>query len=278
MPELPEVESIARGLAQVIPGTTIRSVKLMRSDIFHQPAGQNTDINSITGKKIATVARRAKRLIIALSDGSALLIQLGMTGRFIITEPETDMEKHAHFTITLSNGKDLRFIDHRRFGRVWLFEQLDHANPDAGMLNAGMGKLGPEPFGLKTADFSAILHSQRHIKAVLLDQTKIAGLGNIYADESLFAAGIHPATIASKITPEKAAALLKEIKAVLKKSIAAGGTSFSDYRDAYGRKGGFLKMLKVYQRTGLPCPSCTTKIDKTTIAGRSTHFCPKCQK
>ncbi len=277
MPELPEVESIARGLTQVIPGTTIRSARLLRQDIFHQPAGQKSEIDRITGKKIAAVARRAKRLIIALSDGSALLIQLGMTGRFIITQPETELEKHAHFTIHLSNGKDLRFIDHRRFGRVWLFDQLDHTNPDTQMLAAGMGKLGPEPFDLKAAQFAALLASERQIKTLLLDQVKIAGLGNIYADEALFAAGIHPATTAGQISAEKAAALLKEIKAILKQAIAAGGTSFSDYRDAYGRKGGFLDRLKVYQRTGEPCRKCGTKIEKITISGRSSHFCPQCQ-
>ena len=277
MPELPEVENIALGLAEVIPGKTIKNINLRRPDILFSPKGSDASIDIIKGKKVVSVTRRAKRLIISFSGGSALLIQLGMTGRFVITDPKTELEKHAHLILDLTGGIQLRYVDHRRFGRVWIYPSLDPASPDGQMLAAGMGKLGPEPFDLTNARFFDILQSQRVIKTLLLDQTRIAGLGNIYVDESLFASGIHPETIAAKISEAQAALLLKNIKKVLKKSIKAGGTSFSDYRNAYGDMGTFVKMLNVYQRTGQPCRKCKTEIQKVVIANRSSHFCPNCQ-
>ncbi len=285
MPELPEVENIARGLAEVIPGKKISAISLMRNDIVNCPQNEAVTkseveniLSKIVGQKVSSVSRRAKRLLIGLSSGGAVLIQLGMTGRFVITEPQTPLEKHAHLIITLSSGKQLRFVDHRRFGRVWYFDQLDCNSPDSQMIAAGMGKLGPEPFDISQSDlFKLLSRSDRNIKTFLLDQTKLAGLGNIYADESLFASGIHPTRTTSEITKQESAKLLKSIKSILKKSISAGGTSFSDYRNAYGDMGNFLNMLKVYQRTGKPCKVCKTAIEKIVITGRSTHFCPKCQ-
>ncbi len=286
MPELPEVENIARGLTEMIPGKKITAVNLRREDILNcpdpdlasgSPSGSGA-LAEIVGKKIVNVSRRAKRLLIQLTGGSALLIQLGMTGRFVIADPDSELEKHAHLIIELSSKKHLRFVDHRRFGRVWYFRQLDCSSPEAQMLAAGMGKLGPEPFDITGKEFFAMLNkTDRNIKTFLLDQTKIAGLGNIYADESLFAAGIHPDTSTCLLSQQQATLLIKCIKAVLKKSISAGGTSFSDYRNAYGEMGSFLNMLKVYQRTGQPCKKCKSPIQKITITGRSTHFCPQCQ-
>lgn len=278
MPELPEVENIARGLAEIIPGKKILSVELRRDDILKQPEGQHESLDIIIGCKVGKVTRRAKRLIIGLSSGAALLVQLGMTGRFVITDPESPIEKHAHLILNLSGGVQLRYVDHRRFGCVWLFKKLNCDTSDMEMLQAGMGKLGPEPFDLQLDEFCEILKSNRVIKNLLLDQTRIAGLGNIYADESLFMAGIYPETVAETLDRQQAALLLKSIKAVLNKSIEAGGTSFSDYRNAYGEMGNFLKMLKVYQRTGQPCRKCKTMIEKITVSNRSTHFCPKCQQ
>ena len=278
MPELPEVENIALGLAEVIPGKTVKNVDLRRADILYSPEGSNISIDIIKGLKVKSVSRRAKRLIISFSGGSALLIQLGMTGRFVITDPKAQLEKHAHLILDLSGNIQLRFIDHRRFGRIWIYPDLDIADPDLQMLAAGMGKLGPEPFDISLNEFKAILKSQRVVKNLLLDQTRIAGLGNIYADESLFAAGIHPETIASDVPEKQAADLLKSIKRILKKAILAGGTSFSDYRNAYGDMGNFVKMLKVYQRTGQKCKKCGSEIKKIVISNRSSHFCPDCQK
>ena len=286
MPELPEVENIARGLKEMVLGKKIISVNLRREDILNRPAGELVTggavgaeaLAAIAGKKIISVSRRAKRLLIQLSGGAGLLVQLGMTGRFVITDPKAELEKHAHLIIDLSGKMQLRYVDHRRFGRVWYFQQLDCGNPEPQMLAAGMGKLGPEPFDINAKEFHGILaKSDRNIKTLLLDQTKIAGLGNIYVDESLFAAGIHPETQTNQVSETQAALLMKCIKNVLKKSITAGGTSFSDYRNAYGEMGNFLKMLQVYQRTGQPCKTCKTPIKKITINGRSTHFCPVCQ-
>ncbi len=277
MPELPEVENIAMGLSEVIPGKTVKSVNLRRSDILCVPQGAKESIDVLVGQKVLSVSRRAKRLIISFSRGTALLIQLGMTGRFVITDPKAELEMHAHLVINLSGNIQLRFVDHRRFGRVWLYPRLDISNPDRQMISAGMGKLGPEPFDISSRQFYNILQSQRVIKNLLLDQTRIAGLGNIYADESLFDSGIYPETIASEISEKQADNLLKSIRKILKKAIRAGGTSFSDYRNAYGDMGNFVKMLKVYQRTGLACRTCGTEIKKIVISNRSTHFCPKCQ-
>ena len=278
MPELPEVENIARGLSEIIPGKKILSVDLRRDDILKQPEGQKLSIDIIVGRKVTKVTRRAKRLIIGLTGGAAMLIQLGMTGRFVISDPDSPLEKHAHLVVNLSGNVQLRYVDHRRFGWIWLYEKLNCDSPDDQMMQAGMGKLGPEPFDIQLDEFCQILKSSRVMKNLLLDQTKIAGLGNIYVDESLFMSGIYPETVAEKLDRKQAAALLKAIKAVLKKSIEAGGTSFSDYRNAYGEMGSFLKMLQVYQRTGQLCRKCKTPIEKITISNRSTHFCPNCQK
>lgn len=277
MPELPEVENIAKGLRSEIVGHRIRELVIGNPIIvkgsylrsWRKAAVKETD-GRITG-----AARRAKRLILFTEKDLAILVQLGMTGKFLFTKPEK--EKHIRFYIKLSGGKNLWFIDVRRFGRVWFLEGLTEENMDEVMEQAGLGKLGPESDSIKAKEFQEILRCHRPIKNLLLDQAKIAGLGNIYADESLFAAGIHPASLACDLNPSQANKLRKSIQAILRLAIAHGGTTFSDFRNAYGDMGGFRKLLKMYRRTGEPCRKCKKAIERIQIGGRSTHFCPKCQ-
>ncbi len=278
MPELPEVENIAQGLRHEIINVTITDVKVLKPVIVRYPSPWRKTLHDIIGDDIVKVTRRGKRLIIALVNGGAILIQLGMTGKVIVAQANSPIPLHTHMRIHLCDGREIRFIDARRFGRVWFFSQLDFYHPDAQMEAAGMGRLGSEPFGITPKQFQRILHSDRAIKTLLLDQSRIAGLGNIYADESLFAAGIHPVTPAKNITPAQADKLRRMIKSILRRAIRHGGTTLLDYRNAYGEMGRFLKMLKVYQRTNQPCRQCRTPIARMTLAGRSSHYCPKCQR
>ncbi len=168
-------------------------------------------------------------------------------------------------------------MDPRRFGRVWCLRGLDPKAPDATMEAAGLTPLGPEALDLDPKTFAPLLQTERPIKSLLLDQSRIAGLGNIYADESLWAACIHPARAGSSLTSAEAAALLREIQKVLRRAIRAGGTTFSDFRNVYGDMGRFRNRLKVYGRQGEPCPRCGTTIQYLRASGRGTHICPRCQ-
>jgi formamidopyrimidine-DNA glycosylase len=278
LPELPEVESIAQALQCEIVGQRIDRFTIGQPLIMRGPYQNRWKkvVYSLKNKKIAQVFRRAKRLIIATDASLALIVQLGMTGRFTLATDHEKMEKHTHFYLGLSDGKQLRFVDPRRFGKLWVID-LPDGDVEAAMVNAGMTRLGPEPFGLTGKTFHRLLDSSRPIKSLLLDQTRIAGLGNIYADESLFISRIHPITPACQISPTQSAALIRAVKQVLKKSIAQGGTTFSDYKNPYGDMGKFFNMLKVYQRSGQPCKRCRNPIQKFTLTGRTTHYCPTCQ-
>ena len=283
MPELPEVETIAQGLRDTIIGLSIKRLYVTRPDIIRGPHRRRwrKATASLTGQTITAVTRRGKRLIIITSAPTGIVIQLGMTGKVILTSRNTPMPKHTHLRINLNNNKQLRFVDARRFGRVWLVDNLTQADQapalDQAMLTAGMGKMGPEPFDITRRQFQQVLTNTRVIKTLLLDQTRIAGLGNIYCDESLFIAGIHPATCANCLATDQADALRRAIRSVLRRSIKLGGTTFSDYRNAYDQMGNFKQRLQVYQRTGQPCSRCGTPIHCIGITGRSSHFCPTCQ-
>jgi len=200
-----------------------------------------------------------------------------MTGKFMLLEPETGRRKHVRFYIKFCDNSYLWYVDVRRFGRIWFLDGMDEENPDAVMEKSGLGKLGPESDSIKAKEFQEILNCNRPVKSLLLDQAKIAGLGNIYADESLFGAGIYPGTLAKNLHTQQANDLRKSIRKVIRKAIAHGGTTFSDFRNAYGDMGRFRKRLKVYRRTGEPCRKCKTAIERIRIGGRSTHFCPNCQ-
>ncbi len=264
MPELPEVETVARSIAPLI-GRRILSAEFRGLRVLR---GGNPEemAEALRGRKIAAVERYGKFILVALAGGGYLVIHLGMTGRLLLGGPPG---KHTHAILTLDRGGLLLYDDSRQFGRL----QYSREFP------ARIGKLGPEPLEVPFDEFARALR-RRHtrIKALLLNQDFLRGLGNIYADEALFRAGIHPLATASRIRGERARRLHEAIHAVLTEAIAAGGSSISDYVDAQGRKGFFQFSHRVYQRTGEPCVSCGAAIRRVLVAQRSSHFCPRCQK
>ncbi|UCD49037.1 MAG: bifunctional DNA-formamidopyrimidine glycosylase/DNA-(apurinic or apyrimidinic site) lyase [Phycisphaerales bacterium] len=282
MPELPEVENIAAGLREAIRGEYLERVEVRRPGIIQGPHRRRWRrfLAQVAGRRVARVTRRAKRLIIVTDNRLTLLFQLGMTGKFLLgTKPvEADeFAKHTHVVLHVGDRRLVRFIDARRFGRLWLLDGLDPDEPDEAMNAARMGPLGPEALAMRTDAFRRLLQTERSVKTLLLDQTRIAGLGNIYADEALFAAGIHPTRRCGAISDEVGQDLLRAIKSVLRRAIRAGGTTFSDYRSPYGDMGRFRRRLRVYGRQGEPCRRCGATIEKIVVAGRGTHFCPTCQ-
>ena len=230
---------------------------------------------------------------------SALVVHLGMTGGLFVVPTDGPVRKHTHLRVRfVGRPFELRFVDPRRFGGVWL---VDDERRDSGTSNArrdsrtsdpppparcrrhtrqaaaGLRELGPDALTLRVPVLRAVLRRRRRIKALLLDQQAVSGLGNIYCDEALFAAGIHPLTRASDLNERQVRALAGAIRRTLRASIASGGTTVSDYRDAGGNMGGFQRRLRVYGREGEPCPRCGSSIRRILAAGRSTHLCPRCQ-
>ena len=284
MPELPEVENIAAGLRQAIGGMCVELVEVRRAGIIKGPCRRRWRrfLDDVAGHEIARITRRAKRLIVTTDNHLTLLFQLGMTGKFLLrphegSETPKEQRKHTQVIIRLASGPAVHFVDTRRFGRLWLLDMLDPDAPDDAMIAAGMGPLGPDAPDVPFDVFRSILRTARPIKSLLLDQSRIAGLGNIYADEALFAAGIHPARRCCDIDDEAVRHLWRAVRSVLRRAIRAGGTTFSDYRSPYGDMGRFRRWLKVYQRHGQPCRRCGTVIARTVLAGRGTHYCPACQ-
>jgi formamidopyrimidine-DNA glycosylase len=256
MPELPEVETTVRALAPHITGRTILEARFFTPRILGWKAEPD-----LTGRTIANVGRRGKYILLNLG-GDVLSIHLGMTGKLLVNAPP-EAHTRAYFTL---DGATLNFVDPRMFGRI-------EFNPTR------IARLGPEPLEVSFDEFHRRLKTRRtRVKALLLDQTFLSGVGNIYADESLHRAGIHPRAIAARLGEERARRLYKAIREVLAEAIASGGSSISDYVDAEGRKGWFQIQHRVYQRHGEKCRRCGTTIKRTLISQRGTHFCPKCQK
>jgi len=283
MPEMPEVENMALGLRAIIVGRRIGEVRVATPGMIRGPYRRRWRrfLGEFAGRRIERVGRRAKRLILAAEGDVALVFQLGMTGKFLLPPggaASQHKQTHTRLVIAFGDGSELHFVDMRRFGRVWCLRELDPDDPDATLEAAGMTPLGPEALRMRRQAFEEALRTQRPVKALLLDQTRIAGLGNIYADESLWAAGVHPARAATTLDGEQAGALLRQIKNVLRRAIRAGGTTFSDFRNAYGDMGRFRRRLKVYQRHGEPCKRCGATIERLVVAGRGTHVCPRCQR
>lgn len=272
MPELPEVQTVVVTLQPKLLGRTVRAVYLGRPDIL-TPAG--TDLPALlVGRSVRSIQRRGKRIIFLLSDGGRFYVHLGMTGQLTLADPAAPLPPHTHLTIDVEGAPgtrapaQLRFRDPRRFGGVWWLG--DSTPGDAGM--------GPEPLGLRPAQLAARLaRTTRAVKNALLDQSLVAGLGNIYVDESLFAAGLHPLAPADRLTPEQVSRLNRAIKATLRRAIRHRGSTLRDYRDADGAAGGFQSLHRVYDRAGKPCPHCKSPIERIVLGGRSTHFCPRCQ-
>jgi len=291
MPELPEVETVRRQLEKEIKGATIKEAVVNFAGRLNLSAKKFSQI--LKGKKFLGVDRRAKLLIFKLSGGFFILAHLKMTGRFLVVSPSTPLafaqglrllerprslrgDKHTHVIFRLSGGKELHWNDFRKFGFLKLVD-------DEGLKKYLEAQAyGPEPLdkNFTWSKMAMCLRSKpkTKIKPHLLDQTCIAGIGNIYATEALWLAKIHPLTPAGKISDEKMKILHRSLVTILKKSIACGGTSSDDYVDAYGRQGTFVKKLKVYGREGKPCSYCQTKLLKIKVGGRGTVFCPKCQK
>ena len=271
MPELPEVETTRRGIEPHVAGVKIREVILKRRDL-RQPISET--ITSLEGRKIKGVSRRSKYLLFAIDDGSTLLIHLGMSGSLRVIDPKADWKKHDHIGITLSNGKQLRYHDPRRFGLALHFtgDPFDHPL---------LRSLGPEPLedGFTATHLKALCASRTAaIKLVIMDAKVVVGVGNIYASEGLFRAGILPATPANKLTLPRLKKLAAAIRAVLTDSIEQGGTTLRDFLHSDGEPGYFRQRLFVYERKGEPCLVCGTKIQHEVLGQRSTYWCPKCQK
>lgn len=275
MPELPEVETVARGLAKVLLGRTIVNALVRRPDL-RQPFPKGLAAR-LKGQKIERIGRRAKYLLIDLSGGDTLIAHLGMSGRFLLGKGEAPKGKHAHFVILCEDGNYACLEDPRRFGLV------DLARTEEVEAHALLAGLGPEPFdpALTTKRFHALLSGRTGpIKTVLLDQKLVVGIGNIYASEALFAAGISPARKACEVTPKEAAKLLGCLRQVLEAAIKSGGSSLRDHVRPDGELGYFQHHFQVYDKEGQPCPRCQGKsrIQRVTQAGRSSFYCQRCQR
>ncbi|MGA3068129.1 MAG: bifunctional DNA-formamidopyrimidine glycosylase/DNA-(apurinic or apyrimidinic site) lyase [Tepidisphaeraceae bacterium] len=265
MPELPEVETVVRTLSPRLTGRRIDRVHLLRPDIL-QP--RTTDLPPLLLEKtILSISRRGKKIVFQLDTGNRFVIHLGMTGRLTLQAPHAVRQPHTHFMLDFPQTQ-LRFTDPRRFGGIFWLGQTQ--SPD--------DNLGPEPLNLRPKQLAALLsRTRRPIKSALMDQSLIAGLGNIYADEALFHAKIHPKNLSHRLTPRQIAALCRGIKLVLRRAIRHRGSTLRDYRDAGGQPGNFQNLHRVYDRAGQPCLLCRAPITRIVLAGRSAHFCPNCQ-
>lgn len=265
MPELPEVQTVVTTLRPKLLGRRVRAVYLHRRDIVQPPDADL--VRDLTGRVVRSIGRRGKRIIFVLDDDARFFIHLGMTGRLVIASAQAAAPAHTHLEVDFATGR-LRFTDPRRFGGVWWLGK--GGCPDAGM--------GPEPLSVRPAQLARRLaRTTRAIKNALLDQSVLAGLGNIYVDESLFGAAIHPLTPANELTPAEVAKLNRSIKSTLRRAIRSRGSTLRDYVDADGVAGSFQSLHRVYDRAGQPCRRCKTPIQRITLGGRSTHFCPRCQ-
>jgi formamidopyrimidine-DNA glycosylase len=301
MPELPEVETIVRGLASRVTGDVIESVWLgSKPEPLKSPAAEI--VATLEAHRISGVRRVGKHIVFDLEPvrdigrapspakgrnkprvsssrkkaagksarptqetSAQWIVHLGMTGRMVVCPPDSEMAKHTHLVAKLASGRELRFIDPRRFGRLSVAHGFE----------AG----GSEPLEVQLDHFVSLFHGRKTpIKSALLNQKLLRGVGNIYADESLFRAGIRPRRRASSLTREDLRRLYPEVQEVLREAIALGGSSVSDYVDADGEEGFFQLQHRVYGREHEPCRVCKTPIKRVVIAGRSSHYCPKCQK
>jgi formamidopyrimidine-DNA glycosylase len=276
MPELPEVETVVRGLRVSLPGRTVVEVRFGKTDFVEDPAAI---AERLPGMRISDVTRLGKFIRVALEPGVPqaaalprlnLIIHLGMTGRLTVIRSCEPVAPHTHVFFSLDDGRDLRYTDIRRFGRMLLVPEPEFTKFKE--------RLGKEPLEIGAEEFRQYFGSRRaRVKALLLDQSVLCGIGNIYADESLFRARLHPARIAETLTKEQLLALQRAIRQVLEEAIRFRGSSISDYLDSEGKKGEFQLRHRVYQRDGKPCFRCKSVIRRVIVAGRSSHFCPKCQ-
>lgn len=286
MPELPEVETIARSLDRRVKGDVIESVWLgSKPEPLKSPAAELAA--TLESKKITGVRRVGKHIVVDLEPAkngpsggrrparqskkkspdnhAQWIVHLGMTGRMLVCEADEEVVKHTHAIAKLKSGRELRFVDPRRFGRL--------------SVTQGFAAAGSEPLEVELAKFVQLFHGRKTpIKSALLNQKLLSGVGNIYADESLFRSGIRPKRRASSLSKDDFGRLYLALQEVLKEAIDQGGSSVSDYVDSDGEEGFFQLQHRVYGREGEPCLVCKTPIKRVVIGGRSSHFCPKCQK
>jgi len=274
MPELPEVETIRRSLAGLLAGKTITGVEVVHPGVIKAPDPQTFPAD-LTGRTFVDFDRRGKYLLLKLTGDMVLVVHLRMTGRLVVTAPETERARHTHLVLSLRGGQELRFVDTRRFGAIYLLP-ADRLGEISGLSNLGPEPLDPE-FSL--ARFKEVFKGKnRALKGLLLDQTFVAGLGNIYADEVLARARLNPARKAGELSTEEVERLYLAIREELTLAIEHRGTSFRDYVDGLGQKGENQNYLKVYQRRDQPCSYCGAPIVREKLARRSTFYCPHCQK
>jgi formamidopyrimidine-DNA glycosylase len=273
MPELPEVETVVRGLRGAAVGRRIVSVRLGKTD-FMDDAGAIEE--GLPGRRIEAVERCGKFIVVRLSAESgasagALLVHLGMTGHLAAWAAEQPERKHTHAWFALDDGREIRYTDARRFGRMAMMTE------DA--LARELGPLGAEPLEVSEEEFFLRIGSRRaRIKAVLLDQHVLRGVGNIYADESLWRARIHPERMGARLSAKEAAALRRALREILLRAIELRGSSISDYVDGEGEPGEYQRRHKAYGREGKACARCGAVIRRIVVAGRSSFFCPRCQR
>jgi formamidopyrimidine-DNA glycosylase len=293
MPELPEVETVVRGLQKSVLGRKILSVWIGKSDFIDNPA----EFSRLSGQKIAAIERFGKFMLLRLTNGeesaaaetetvvaveesaasrerkayaASLLVHLGMTGQIAPSAADTPLEKHTHVSLTLDDGRELRYTDARRFGRM--------AYLTADLLAKEIAGAGADPLEVGAAEFAERVRSRNaRIKALLLDQSVFRGVGNIYADESLWRAKIHPARVGAKLSLKEVETLRRVLQEILNRAIVMRGSSISDFLDANGEPGEYQRHHRAYGREGKPCYRCRTPIRRTIVAGRSSYFCPKCQ-
>ena len=295
MPELPEVETVARDLQSWIAGATITGATVTWERTIRHPQPPERFVAEVTGATIRRVGRRAKTVLVHLEDGRVMTVALRMTGALIVTPGDAAPDPYARVVFALADGRQLRYRDVRKFGRIGLW-------PGGGLRSVGGGRgsrsrrvregarryrigevfsaHGPEPLqrGFTAARFAERLRGRSaKLKSLLLDQTFIAGVGNIYADEALWRARIHPLRTADSLGVQEVKRLHRAVRQVLREGIANRGASFSDYVDADGRPGANAERLSVYRRTDQPCHRCGRPIRRIVVGQRSTHFCPRCQ-
>lgn len=282
VPELPEVETVCRGLNQLTQKQVIRGGEVLLKRTLAYPLCASEFCQNIVGTKIACWQRRGKYLLAQLTNASSenagwLGIHLRMTGQILWLERDRPLQKHVRIRLFMEGDRELRFVDTRTFGKVWWVPPKE--SPER--IITGLKKLGIEPL---SPDFSwqylqhKLQNSRRPIKTFLLDQEIVAGIGNIYADEALFKSQIRPTAIARDLTLEQIERLRLAIIEVLQTAIDKGGTTFSDFRDVKGINGNYGGVAWVYGRSNQPCRLCATAIARVKLGGRSTHFCPQCQR
>jgi formamidopyrimidine-DNA glycosylase len=262
MPELPEVETVVRTLRPLIVGRRILNSEFRQLRILR--GSPHKTVEALSGRRIMAIERYGKFIAIRLDKGY-LVVHLGMTGKLLVNAPAS---KWTHAIFTLDKGL-MHFDDQRQFGRIEYGVELPER----------VSALGPEPLDVSLADFAKALKLRKSpIKAVLLNQAVVRGVGNIYADEALFRAGVHPKRIAASMSRDRVKRVYESMREVLAEAIESRGSSVSNYVDADGRKGSFQLSHRVYRRTGEPCLNCGTPIKRIVLAQRGTHFCPKCQR